>query len=49
MRAANLLLEAKITPYIVDAATVFEAIDQYKAKKMTVMDASNACQHHGCH
>jgi predicted Fe-Mo cluster-binding NifX family protein len=49
IRAANLLLEAKITPYIVDAATVFEAIDQYKAKKMTVMDAGNACQHHGCH
>lgn len=49
MRAANLLIGAGITPYIVDAATVLEAITQYSAKNVTVMDASNACQHHDCH
>jgi predicted Fe-Mo cluster-binding NifX family protein len=49
LRAANLLIEAGITPYMVDAGTVAEAIIQFKAKKVSVMDASRACQHHGCH
>jgi predicted Fe-Mo cluster-binding NifX family protein len=49
MRAANLLIEAGITPYMVDARTVSEAITQFKTKNVTVMDASKACQHHDCH
>jgi predicted Fe-Mo cluster-binding NifX family protein len=49
LRAANLLIEAGITPYMVDAGTVAEAIVQFKAKNVTIMDASRACQHHGCH
>ncbi len=49
MRAANLLLGAGITPYMVEAGTVAEAIVQYKAKNVTILDAHNACQHHGCH
>lgn len=49
MRAANLLVQAGITPYMVDAETVSDAISQFKAKKVVVMDASRACQGHGCH
>jgi predicted Fe-Mo cluster-binding NifX family protein len=49
LRAANLLIEAGITPYMVDAGTVSEAIVRFKAKDMTVLNAGNACQHHGCH
>jgi predicted Fe-Mo cluster-binding NifX family protein len=50
LRAANLLIEAGITPYMVEAETVLEAIAQFKAKKVTVMNAGIACQHHhGCH
>lgn len=49
MRAATLLLEAGITPYMVAAETVTDAINQYKAKNITVLDASKACQHHDCH
>jgi predicted Fe-Mo cluster-binding NifX family protein len=49
MRAANILLEAGITPYMVDAGTIAEGIAQFKAKKVVVMDAGNACRHHDCH
>ena len=49
LRAANLLIEAGITPYMVEAGIVSEAIAQYKAKNVTVLDASRACQHHDCH
>ena len=49
LRAANLLLEAGIKPFRVDAGTVSEAIGRYKAKNVTALDAVNACQHHGCH
>ncbi len=49
MRAANLLLEAGITPYMVDAGTIAGAIKQYETKNVAVLDASKACQHHGCH
>jgi predicted Fe-Mo cluster-binding NifX family protein len=49
MRAANLLIEAGITPYMVDAKTVSDAIAQFKAKNVAIMDASKACQHHDCH
>jgi predicted Fe-Mo cluster-binding NifX family protein len=49
MRAANLLLGAGITPYIVDAMTVSEAISRYNKNAVTVMNATNACQHHDCH
>jgi predicted Fe-Mo cluster-binding NifX family protein len=49
MRAANLLLGAGITPYMVDAETILEALKQYEAKNIAVLDASKACQHHGCH
>ncbi len=49
LRAANLLIEAGITPYMVEAGTVADAINQYKAKNVTVLDASRACQHHDCH
>jgi predicted Fe-Mo cluster-binding NifX family protein len=49
MRAANLLIEAGITPYMVDAETVNEAVKKYKTKDIVVLDASRACQHHDCH
>jgi len=49
MRAANLLTEAGIKPYMVDAETVNDAIQQYKAKNIVVLDASRACQGHDCH
>jgi predicted Fe-Mo cluster-binding NifX family protein len=49
LRAANLLLGAGITPFMVEAETVTEAIIHYKAQKVTELDAGNACQHHGCH
>jgi predicted Fe-Mo cluster-binding NifX family protein len=49
MRAANMLAQAGITPYMVEAGTVAEAIVLYKAKNVTILDAANACQHHGCH
>jgi predicted Fe-Mo cluster-binding NifX family protein len=49
MRAANLLIAAGITPYMVDAETVNEAIQKYNNHDIVVLDASRACQHHGCH
>jgi predicted Fe-Mo cluster-binding NifX family protein len=49
MRAANLLTEAGITPYMVEAGTVSDAIAQYTAKNAAVLDASKACRHHDCH
>lgn len=49
MRAANLLIQAGITPYMVDAQTISDAIAQYNAKNVVVMDESRACNHHGCH
>ncbi len=49
MRAANLLIEAGIIPYIVDAETVSDAINQYNAKNITKINASNSCQNHGSH
>jgi len=49
MRAANLLAEAGITAYMVDAAIVSEAIEKYKTKDIVVLDASRACQGHDCH
>ncbi len=49
MRAANLLAEAGITAYMVDAAIVSEAIKKYKTKDIVVLDASRACQGHDCH
>jgi predicted Fe-Mo cluster-binding NifX family protein len=49
MRAASLLIAAGIAACIVDCETVSEAIAQYNAKKVTVIDETNACRHHGCH
>lgn len=49
MRAANLLIEAGITPCMVDAETVEEAVKKYKSKDIVILDASKACQHHDCH
>ena len=49
LRAANLLREAGITPYMVDAKILSEAIKQYEAKNVSVLDASKACQQHSCH
>jgi predicted Fe-Mo cluster-binding NifX family protein len=49
MRAANMLIQAGITPFMVEAGTVAEAIVQYKANNVTTLDANNACQHHDCH
>jgi predicted Fe-Mo cluster-binding NifX family protein len=49
MRASILLLGAGITPYMVDAETILEALKQYEAKNIAVLDADKACQHHGCH
>jgi predicted Fe-Mo cluster-binding NifX family protein len=49
MRAANLLIEAGITPNMVDAKTISDAITQFNEKNVNVMNVSNACQHHGCH
>lgn len=49
MRAANLLIEAGIKPYIVDAETVSGAIACYKTQNVKLLDSSVACQHHDCH
>lgn len=49
MRAANLLIEAGIKPYLVDAETVADAINQYKSMNVRLLNAGNACQHHNCH
>jgi predicted Fe-Mo cluster-binding NifX family protein len=50
LRAANLLLEAGIKPYLVNAESVSGAIACYKAQDVKILDASSACQHHdGCH
>jgi predicted Fe-Mo cluster-binding NifX family protein len=49
MRAANLLNTAGITPYMVEAEMVSDAIARFKGNDVTLFDASNACQHHGCH
>lgn len=49
LRAADLLRDAGIMPYMVDAATVSDAIKQYEAKNVAVLEAGKACQHHGCH
>jgi predicted Fe-Mo cluster-binding NifX family protein len=49
MRAAQMLIQAGITPYMVEAEMVSDAIARFKANDVTVLDASNACQHHGCH
>ena len=49
MRAANMLIQAGITPYMVEAGTVAEAIVQYNANNVVTLDANNACQHHDCH
>lgn len=48
IRAANLLIEAGITPYMVDAGTISEALRQYEEKNVAVLDADKACKHHGC-
>ncbi|MDD5673670.1 MAG: NifB/NifX family molybdenum-iron cluster-binding protein [Chitinivibrionales bacterium] len=49
LRAANLLQEAGITPFMVEATTISEAIVHYEAKNVSVLDAGKACQHHDCH
>jgi len=49
MRAANNLIAGGIKPYIVDADTVADAINEYKSGNITELDAGNACQSHGCH
>jgi predicted Fe-Mo cluster-binding NifX family protein len=49
MRAANLLIEAGIKPYLVDAETVADAINAYKSMNVKLLDARNACQGHDCH
>ncbi len=47
-RAANLLAAAGITPFLVEAETVEQAIQKYNSKEIVVLDASRACQHHDC-
>ena len=49
MRAANLLVEAGIKPFMVDAGTISGAIKEYETKNVVVLDAGNTCQHHACH
>ena len=49
MRAANLLLQAGITPYLVEAETIAEAILHYDTQKVKVLDAASACRSHNCH
>jgi predicted Fe-Mo cluster-binding NifX family protein len=49
MRAANHLIEAGIKPYLVDAVTVADAINEYKSLNVRLLDANNSCQSHGCH
>lgn len=48
-RAIDLLVTAGIKPYLVDAETVSEAIAQFKAKNVRILNVKNACQHHDCH
>jgi predicted Fe-Mo cluster-binding NifX family protein len=49
MRAASLLLQAGITPYLVASKTVGQAVADYRSGNVRQLDASTACQHHGCH
>jgi predicted Fe-Mo cluster-binding NifX family protein len=49
MRAASLLIQAGIKACIVDGETVSEAIAQYNANKVSIINETNACNHHGCH
>jgi predicted Fe-Mo cluster-binding NifX family protein len=49
MRAANLLLEAGIKPFLVDATTVSDAIGKYDTRDVRVLDESTSCHAHGCH
>jgi len=49
VRAAALLTSAGIKPFRVEAETVSEAIRKYEAQEVSLLDATNACQHHRCH
>ncbi len=49
MRAANLLIEAGIKPFLVDAVTIADAIGKYDKREIRVLDESSSCQSHGCH
>jgi predicted Fe-Mo cluster-binding NifX family protein len=49
LRAVNLLLEAGVKAFIVDASTIAEAVRKFDAKEVRTLDAGNACQRHGCH
>jgi predicted Fe-Mo cluster-binding NifX family protein len=48
-RAAGLLLSAGIRPYLVEAATVSEAIHKYEVQETKELNGENACRHHQCH
>ncbi|MCX5801060.1 MAG: NifB/NifX family molybdenum-iron cluster-binding protein [Candidatus Eisenbacteria bacterium] len=48
-RAVGLLGEAGIKALLVDAKTVSEAIEQFKAKSTRSLDAETACRRHECH
>jgi predicted Fe-Mo cluster-binding NifX family protein len=48
-RAAGLLLSAGIRPYLVEAATVSEAIIKFEAQDMRALNEENACRHQQCH
>ena len=49
MRAVDLLTAAGITPFLVNAQTIGEAVAEFTAQKARVLDANGACQHHNCH
>jgi len=48
-RAINMLTAAGIKPFLVDAATVSEAIEKFNAKNVRILNVRNACQNHDCH
>jgi predicted Fe-Mo cluster-binding NifX family protein len=48
-RAVSLLRTGGIQAFLVDAATVAEAISKFDAKEVRMLDAENACQRHACH
>ena len=43
------LAPVEYRPFLVDAATVAEAIRKFDAKEVRTLDVDNACQRHGCH
>lgn len=48
-RAVNLLNEGGVKVYLLDGATVEEAIKKFKAGELKELTIDSACSGHGCH